>query len=289
MRRAWIWGNLLALVIAGLPVGGANAVEPKPEGAFRLVAYNIRHGTDGSGKNTLAQIAAWIRAADPDLVFLSEVDDDWRRSGYINQVEYLAAETGLNYRYYAPALVSRSLRHTALGRTARYGNAFLSKHPFLAKEEIPLPRLGRNEPRNTLLVEVPLAGSGHRLRVYGTHLSVRPGERAEQLAFLRGRLAAEQGYTVFLGDLNSPPERLAKEAPYLSAPAWRDVLAEAPATFPTENPEARIDYIFVSDSLEDWVRFAAAPDVRASDHRPVVLDLAPPSAGSTPPPDFPRQ
>ena len=137
---------------------------------LRVMAYNIHHGADAQGRVDLQRIAETILIYEPDILFLSEVDQYWRRSGLVDQPEYLAKATRMPYSHFAPALETRSPMVTVLGRSARYGNLILSKVPFLKTGFASLPRRGRNEPRNVLWVDVE--AGGRRIRLFGTHLSV---------------------------------------------------------------------------------------------------------------------
>lgn len=101
-----------------------------------------------------------------------------------------------------------------------------------------------------------------------THLqNARPAAEAQLdalLDHLAVRLAAEPGPAVLLGDLNLSPELV---APRLAGGGWTAV--EVPPTFPSGAPEERIDWV-VLHGLE--CVGVEVPDVRSSDHRPVVVD-----------------
>jgi endonuclease/exonuclease/phosphatase family metal-dependent hydrolase len=75
------------------------------------------------------------------------------------------------------------------------------------------------------------------------------------------------GPTLLLGDFNAP-----QEAPEL-APLWHTLTA-APTgpTYPADVPVKRIDYVTVSNGIR--VRAATVPVALASDHRPVLAELA---------------
>jgi endonuclease/exonuclease/phosphatase family metal-dependent hydrolase len=81
-------------------------------------------------------------------------------------------------------------------------------------------------------------------------------------------MANDRGPQVLLGDFNAPPE-----APEL-APLWTELTDAAPAgpTYPADVPTKRIDYVTVSPDV--LVRAATVPTTLASDHRPVLADLA---------------
>jgi endonuclease/exonuclease/phosphatase family metal-dependent hydrolase len=123
--------------------------------------------------------------------------------------------------------------------------------------------------------EAVVAVRGVPVHVYVTHLDYRPDpavratEVAETLAILdddpRG---ARQ---VLLGDFNAEPTapELAPLWTYLTD-AWTS--AEPGHTYPADAPAKRIDYVTTSAGVR--ARDAAVVDTLASDHRPVVANLA---------------
>ncbi|MBO2520824.1 MAG: hypothetical protein CW345_03330 [Firmicutes bacterium] len=265
------------------PGAAGPTVQSGPEAAaparrLRLAAFNIRHGRTVQGRVDLDRAVETLSRLAADVVFLSEVDQHWRRSGFIDQVAYLARSLDMPYVHFAPALTTRSLLHTSPGTTARYGNLFLSRLPIAGAGAAYLPRLGRNEPRNVLWIDVQIWGT--TVRLYGTHLSVDGRERVLQLNALAELVAASPYPTVILGDFNSPPERLAHDAPFLWEAPWHDAHVAAGegdgSTFPAPSPQSRIDYAFVHTALLPLLAAAEVVPSDASDHWPVVIEFVAP-------------
>lgn len=244
---------------------------------LKIMTYNIHHGADVRDRVDLERVVQTLRVHVPDVVFLSEVDQYWYRSGLVDQPAVLSQAAGMPFHHYAPALVTSSFAVTLPGRQARYGNLFLSVRPLFHASSAPLPRLGNNEPRNVLWVDLPFHG-GLLIRIYGTHLSVDAKERSEQLSALGQLLAASPHPAIVVGDFNSPPDRLKHEAPYLWSSPWHDahtLIGTGPGfTFPTPAPTSRIDYIFVHETLLPYLRSIATPYSPASDHLPVIVELS---------------
>lgn len=116
---------------------------------------------------------------------------------------------------------------------------------------------------------------GIPVHVYTTHLDYRadPAVREMQVADTLRILAEDPrgARQVLLGDFNAEPD-----APEL-APLWTHVTdawpsAEPGPTYPAEAPAKRIDYVTVSPGVQP--RDSVVVDTLASDHRPVVTDLA---------------
>lgn len=245
---------------------------------FRLMTYNIRHG--GSGRE--AAIASVIAACAPDLVLLQEATDP-------RNIERIAEATGMaEWRAYA----GQSL-------------GFLSRRR-VAFAEWTRPRVSRH----AFIQVVP---EGSALRVFGVHLSAVHAAWTEQRrvfelrALLRSVARHQDGFHVLSGDFNTvaPGEKLnVRELPLRLRPLvwmsggsirWRTVQTVLDAgyvdgfrmknvedpglTLPTPSPHVRIDFVFVPAAFAD--RVAACEVVRhpaaaaASDHFPVVADLAP--------------
>lgn len=282
MRNVWFFTTmaLLAAVTAWPMARGVervHTVEPSPmrearlQGALTVMSWNIHHGVDEAGLPSLDRIARAIRAVEADVVFLAEVDENWRRSGFVRQVEALAAMTGMEAYYFEPALTTRSPVFTRLGEVGRYGNAFLSRLPIEGKGAYSLPTSHGIEPRNLLFIDVRIGSEP--VRIFGTHLSVEASERQRQFATLEGLLSGHEGAALLVGDFNTTPNRLREVAPFLFGPRWHDVHgseSEWGGTFPASRPSARIDYIFATRPMQERLLSATVLSSTASDHLAVV-------------------
>lgn len=259
--------------------GGSN-VDP----GVRAVFYNIQHGAGIDGIVDLARTAATLQALQPDIVVLAEVDVNWDRSGKVDQVVLLAHMVGLPHTYFAPAFARPT--GLILGEPSRYGLAVLSRYPIVEVSHEVLPHRPSAEPR--VLVKALVQVQGETLTVYGTHLGLSAEERSAQVARILER-TAHAGPRLLMGDLNARPHSEEIQALLASTHAtWIDPFPEAPPTFPSQRPTARIDYALVSPELLPLVRAYASPATLASDHLPVVIDLHwPPTkdAGDTQPGD----
>ena len=244
---------------------------------FKLLSYNVRYG--GGGREP--QLAAVIREADPDLVVLQEATDT-------RVVERLSEETGLNIR------------------AAHRGNsiAYLGRVP-VKRHEWHRPRGSRRH-----FMEIELEGSN--LVVFGIHLSAvhsfwterrRMRELRSLLAWVEAR---QHGFHVMVGDFNTlaPGELLdaQKLPPRLRALVWlsggrvryqtiQNLLAagytdtfrrlhpeDIGYTFPTWDPQVRLDFVFTPTQYEGRVTDCRVltdnPKVReASDHFPLLATL----------------
>ncbi len=272
MRRA---GVLVLVVLSFLPAVPAWAAPPGVTRAvpLRVLTYNIHAGTGTDGRLDLARTAAAIRGTRADVVALQEVDVHWdARSDFRDQAGDLARALRMRV-FFAPIY---DLDPPAPDRPRRrYGVALLSRFPLSHTENHEITRLSTQDSDP---VPAPAPGfaeavvlvRGVRVHVYSTHLDYRtdPAVRATQVADTLRIMSRARGPRVLLGDFNAP-----HEAPEL-APLWTTLADAAPAggTYPADVPAARIDFVAVSSGIA--VRSATVPATLASDHRPVLAELA---------------
>jgi endonuclease/exonuclease/phosphatase family metal-dependent hydrolase len=234
------------------------------DGIVRVATFNVRHGATGDDDVRPLSLARACAALDPDVLALQEVERGRRRSWYVDQGRLVAAR--LRARYAAGPAIRR-------GRWRSYGNGLVARGEIRDTQIVDLPRAPEREPRCALLAGVTVAGV--TISVAVTHLQHRPHrlrhlptDAPEQLRAVLDALRDRPGPRLLLGDLNLKPTTA---QPILEAAGFE--VAEHEATYPSEAPRIRLDYVAV-DGLHvraAWVSPAAA----VSDHRAVVADLVP--------------
>lgn len=244
---------------------------------IRVMTYNIQYG--GGGTN-LAAVTGAVRAINPDIVALQEVDVRWSsRSEFADQAAVIAQALGMHVRF-APIY---DIPDTGMARPARqFGVAILSRHPIIRFSNHPQTRHSTQEPDASPrpqpgLLEAIIDVHGRQVRVFNTHLDYRPDPevRRRQVAEMLDIIGIWNGPMIVLGDLNAGPR--APELQPLFArfrDAWTDG-TDPGFTMPSAAPDRRIDYVLVSDDIR--VERAAVPVTAASDHRPVVVELVVPA------------
>ena len=197
--------------------------------------------------------------ADFDLVALQEVDGGSLRSGYINQVEYLAQQGAFPFWYQQ---LNRNL-----GRLAQHSNGVLSRLRPTLLEDHPLPG-----PPGRGAIFLRLGEGEHALGVVMMHLALGARTRTRQLAYIRERVS-EFRHLVLMGDMNTHAVDLLENSPL------RDLGLLAPqveATFPSWRPQRCLDHILLSSELElGRVDVLSQP---ISDHLPVAVEIRLPAA-----------
>ena len=259
----------IACALLALLGGSSGVCDDCPSAPLRLrvLTYNIHHGEGVDGKLDLERIAKVIRAANPDLVALQEVDRKVRRTRGVDQPAELARLTGM---------------HVAFGRNiplegGEYGNAVLSRRPIKSQKNYPLPSLGRGEKRGLLAVELELAG-GKPLLFLSTHLDHRPGEHERELSAEAINTIVANNPTkldILAGDLNAIPTGSTLA---IFKTAWTMANAEALPTSPAVSPRRQIDYVLLRPK-DSWkvIEVQVLDESVASDHRPLLamIELAP--------------
>ncbi|MDM8002500.1 MAG: endonuclease/exonuclease/phosphatase family protein [Bacteroidota bacterium] len=233
-------------------------------GTVRILSFNIYHGATMKGDFDLDHIAGVIKAIDPDLVALQEVDFMTRRArGYD-----LATELG--WRTKKAPLFGRAMPYDG----GEYGEAILSRYSFIASRNVPLPYTGSNEPRAALMVTTVLP-AGDTVVFIGTHFD-HTGNEADRVLQARkvNELLSWVRYPVILaGDLNAEPGStpiLILEEQWGKA---YDVAAPSP-TFPSDVPEKKIDYVMYYPK-DRWkvISSEVVCDAVASDHCALLVTL----------------
>ncbi|AHG89768.1 Endonuclease/exonuclease/phosphatase [Gemmatirosa kalamazoonensis] len=264
--RRWLsLGVALAVAACAPHPGGA----PAGPAALRVATYNIEYGG-----GDLERTAAALRALDVDVAALQEVDVHWAaRSAFVDQATTLGERLGMRVRF-API-------YTLPGADSvprEFGVALLTRYAIVRWRNDSLTRLSTQDAnaaptRMPGLLDATLDVRGTPVRVLVTHLDYRadPRVRAAQVAELLAVLDESRAPTLLFGDLNAPPDA-PELRPLLGRlrDAWPDS-AGTGLTYPADSPTKRIDYVLLSPHFR--VRSATVPAVRASDHRPVVVDL----------------
>ena len=218
----------------------------------RVLVYNVK--SFRSGVHSVAEVVAPYR---PDIALINECGPRRR------------------LRRFARSLHMDALAHHYLFRKSIH-NAVLVRPPWrvLQHRLHPFPKDARRVPRGVLLARIGRAGT--RLWALSVHLGLHPGSRRRNAEELTGLVFSLPEPVVVGGDLNEGPE--GKAATWLAErlwDAWAHVGEGDGETFPSRDPTARIDYLFVSaeSGIEDAITVQTPAAARASDHLPLLVDL----------------
>lgn len=235
----------------------AAATEPL---RLRVISYNIHHGEGVDRRLDLPRIASVLKAEQPDLVALQEVDQRVGRSGNLDQPQELARLTGLQAAFG---------RNIAL-QGGHYGNAILSRFPIVNHWNRLLPNVAAGEQRGLLGCELELPGGVGRLLFCSTHFDHRrdPTERMQSAEQLPKLLQDWQGPTLLAGDLN---DVTGSQTLQIVQRDWLPTNTAELPTIPVDQPKQQIDFILVRPR-ERWrvVETRVLDESVASDHRAIL-------------------
>ena len=238
------------------------------------MTFNIHHAAGTDGIVDLPRVAQVIRDSDLDVVGLQEVDRHFgERSNFVDQATWLARELNMHVVYGA----NLDLDPLSPDQPRRqYGTAILSNAPILEWDNTYLPRFGNHEQRGLLRARINVRGVP--VQVYNTHLQHNDAaERVAQAQAIAQLIGTPQDSVVLVGDLNATPD-----APEIRTlvenlvDAWESAGVGDGYTYPTEDPDHRIDYILQSaDVVARTIAVLTSPlATSASDHLPVVAEFA---------------
>lgn len=230
---------------------------------MKLMTFNTQHCLNFIEQKIDFEImAAAIKQCGADIVGLNEMRDKGEDADYEAQTANLARLTGLENHYFAKAIDVRGANP--------YGNALLSKYPIINAETIkipdPDPKTGTGYYESRCLLKAKLEGG---ITVLVAHFGLNGDEQENAVSTVLENLADEK--CILMGDFNTTPDntvlepirkRMTDVAEFFDAPML---------SWPSDTPEMKIDYIFVSKDIE--VVSADIPEIVASDHRPHTATL----------------
>ncbi len=250
----------------------------RAQGELRVVSYNVLGGRNPDGAHDLNRVAGIIRALNPDVVALQEVDVRTKRFHGRDLPSELAMLTGMR------ALFAEAMPFSG----GSYGEAVLTRLPVKSHKEHLLPARANSEPRAALEVLCRLhAGTdAPRLRFIATHLDHQDAEddrlmqAAKLLELFHDPVSPP---SLLAGDFNAAPDSASLRQ---LQPKWTLTWPEgrAPATWPAIKSHQAIDHVFsagpwkVRRAITALEAFPGDADWKAkieaaSDHLPIVVEL----------------
>jgi len=238
--------------------------------SFRVATYNI-HKCQGLDRRVRPKrIADVLKEIDADIIALQEVVGMDEAAREHNHLRAIADELGFDFR------IGENRRH----RGAAYGNAVLSRLPFVADHNHDIT-WRRREPRGCLQVTIASEDgpTSARLQIYNVHLGTAFFERrsqAHRLLELVEHHSQPQVPRIILGDFNEWTRGLATHLlSYhfkMAVPEYR--LGRA-RTYPSVLPLMHLDHIYYDSHLElaSVTVHRSRLALVASDHLPVVADF----------------
>lgn len=236
----------------------------------RVMSYNILHGVNQHGENTLIAQGELIRRLDPHVVALQEVDRRVQRSGGVDQVTILADKGG--------AAASWFCKHYDY-QGGEYGLGFLSKLTLTTSgnqcHRIPLINNDGSTETRALLAAEAMLGDGTTITVVNVHMGLNQPTRLAQAVEIV-RLFGLHERVILCGDMNAEPGTPEMQ---ILEKAFKDVGSQQ-LTFPAGKPTKKIDFIMVRPMDASVSAFRVLEEVTLSDHYPVWAEIEMPLAGN---------
>ncbi len=241
---------------------------------MRLLLYNIRYGL-GLGpamdwpipgaayllgnRNNLQRITEFIKAQDPDIVGLVEVDTGSIRSRWVNQAETIAEAMG-HYSAYQCKYAETSLANR-LPIVRKQGNAFLAA-PHVHGERFHYFHTGIKR----LIIELELESCA----VFLVHLSLKYRHRQAQLHYLHDLVVASDKPVIVAGDFNA---FWGEHEIYLfmKAAGLQSANVASLPSYPSRSPRKELDFVLYGNGVRVTNFFI--PQVKLSDHLPLICDF----------------
>jgi len=241
---------------------------------MRLLLYNIRYAVGGGAsmhmplpgagyvlgnQSVLPEITRFIKDVDPDIVGLIEVDTGSIRSRMVNQAEKIASDLRMNTSY-ETKYGSRSFNQV-LPIVRKQGNAFMAAQRVHGEKfhyfDTGIKRL---------IIELEMA----EFAVFLVHLSLKYRHRHLQLRRLYDLIEVTEKPVIVAGDFNT---FWGENEIYLfmRAAGLRSANVDGLPTYPSRAPRKELDFVLYQDGIT--VNSFEIPDVRLSDHLPLICDF----------------
>jgi endonuclease/exonuclease/phosphatase family metal-dependent hydrolase len=235
------------------------------KGRIRIMSFNIRHARGMDGMVNVERIAEVIAGLEPDLVGLQEVDRGVARTDRRDLPAELARLTAMT------PLFERNI----VWQGGDYGNAILSRLPVLRSRHNLLPRAASVERQGAL--QAVVQAHGEEILFLNTHLDFAP-EETDRLIGVEEIVRIVHDYgglpAILCGDFNAPPGSASHERMKEHFLDVWEAIGDGPGcSFPSDSPDRRIDYLWLSREGKLVPRRVWLHHSLASDHLPLLTDL----------------
>ena len=242
---------------------------------MRLLTYNIAYGTGPSDRlhkhiwsfsrhlrtnhQHLEEITSFIDNLDPDIITLIEVDTGSFRTKYLNQAKFIA--NSLSHEYVSSVKYHEKSFHIKMPFLKEQSNAILARKDLNFKEFHYFP-VGMKR----LIIEAEI----NNIAIFLVHLSLKKKNRLKQLEHLAKIVAKCNKPKIITGDFNTfsgekELVELCKKLNLSNANKYNE------KTFPAWNPRYELDFFLCSNEIK--IKKFAIPQIRLSDHMPILIDF----------------
>ncbi|MCF8452619.1 MAG: endonuclease/exonuclease/phosphatase family protein, partial [Pedobacter sp.] len=243
--------RFLILAILGF-LGSSTVLAQK----MSVMSYNIHIGQNSANHDQLMEIARYIKNSKVDIIGLQEVDSVCIRSGKVDQMKFLAEQTGMYYAY---------ARHFAFDGGS-YGLGVLSRYPLIDIKDLRISLSSTGKPDTRSLLKADFKKGKTRYTFATVHMDYRDSRsRQVQSEEIVKKFSGYENPVILTGDFNA---RLGTKEIIILEGAFTDVSKLSGPTYPAVKPLNKIDYIMVTKGKEEKIIIQKSDPVDFSDHIP---------------------
>ncbi len=203
-------------------------------------------------QGNLQKIIDRIHHLNADIVTLQEIDGGSIFSGGFDQFDFFKDQLKYPYAYFGPSCEIKIFGKNIFVT----GNAIFSRYPLENCQSIKFNVSFPTDRMGFVIADAKLP-NGQRLTITSIHLVyldwTRPCPRAHQLRMIEKILETKKGHLILAGDFNC--DLLGKESSLKDFIDRQNLktcapISNLPHTYPSWNPNQRIDWIFLSETLK---------------------------------------
>lgn len=234
---------------------------------MKVMTFNIQHCLDyKKNKINIPLFVETIKQYGADICGLNEVRGKGNLFGYTDQTNALGDGLSFN-RYFAEAI--------KVNGRGPYGNAVVSRYPLKSAETVKIPDPddknadGSFETRCVLKSVVDV--DGKEVCVLVCHMGLENSERVNAVASLCKIIDEITTPLILMGDFNTTPDNEVLK-PLYQRLNDTDLMADKKGafTYPSYNPEKKIDYIFYKGlTCKNVITVSEI----VSDHFPIIAEF----------------
>ncbi len=307
-KKTYIITTILVsfLIILSFSCATTEVSEPVQfKNEINVMSFNIHHCAPGTSAyasmKDVQKIAKFINDNDIDICGLNEVDNefgskDTSRSTYINQPKSIA-ELNKSFFVFGSTLSTTSkglvenTKYIESGNwdfsiepednKGNFGNAIISRFQIDQMNNYGLPKIEGSEKRACLYAQVNV-NNLIPYHIFVTHLA--HDSHTDRINQIKGILTIikkipDNERIIFMGDLNFDPEASPDEENIIEKIkeiGLKDSAEAIPGksalkTYPEDNPQRRIDYIFTSPNIT--ISDYKVINTKLSDHQAVIATI----------------
>lgn len=231
------------------------------------MTFNIQHCLDyKKNKINIPLFVETIKQYGADICGLNEVRGKGNLFGYTDQTNALGDGLSFN-RYFAKAI--------KVNGRGPYGNAVVSRYPLKSTETVMIPDPDdKNEDgcfETRCILKSVIDVDGKDVCVLVCHMGLENSERVNAVATLCKIIDEITTPLILMGDFNTTPDNEVLKPLYLRLNDT-DLLADdmGAFTYPSYDPEKKIDYIFYRDLT---CKNVTTVSEIVSDHFPIIAEF----------------